>query len=454
MKLSITKKQQQFLDASADEVLFGGAAGGGKSYAQLIDALLYALRYPGSKQIMLRRTYPELEKSLIRVALFLYPAKLYRYNAARHMGRFANGSLIDFAYCDAENDVQRYQSAEYDVIRFDELTHFTETMYLTLLSRLRGANDFPKQVKSCTNPGGVGHSWVKARFIDAAPPGRPFSTPNGTRVFFPSLVQDNHFLMQADPGYLRRLQNLPPRERRALLHGDWELFEGQYFPEFSRHTHVVRPAPLPAARRLYRTLDYGLDMLACLWISVDGQGHAVVYRELYQPGLIISDAAEAILAADEASEDIFATLAPPDLWNRRQETGKSAADIFAENGILLTKTGNDRVSGWMAVKEWLKLRPNEQGGTSPRLTVFDTCANLIRTLPALQADPRNPCDAASHPHELTHSPDALRGFCTWWVSAAQPAPKARARWTSDMWEDYNTASARDRALLEKQWQDN
>ena len=166
MNIEITQKQKKFIDADADEVLFGGRAGGGKSYAQIIDALIYALKYPGSKQLILRRTFPELDRSLIRTALALYPQSIYRYTATNHIGRFSNGSVLEFGYCDSENDVYKYQSAEYDVIRFDELTHFTKQMYVYLISRLRGVNGYPKQVKSSTNPGGVGHSWVKERFID------------------------------------------------------------------------------------------------------------------------------------------------------------------------------------------------------------------------------------------------------------------------------------------------
>ncbi|HPR40218.1 MAG TPA: phage terminase large subunit, partial [Oscillospiraceae bacterium] len=153
LDLPLTEKQMRFLKAEADEVLFGGAAGGGKSWGQLADALVYALRYPKSKQLILRRTYPELEKSLIRVSLELYPQEVYRYNAAKHTGKFRDGSIVDFGYCDNESDVYRYQSSEYDVIRFDELTHFSEGMYLYLISRLRGANDFPKSIRSSANPG-------------------------------------------------------------------------------------------------------------------------------------------------------------------------------------------------------------------------------------------------------------------------------------------------------------
>ena len=156
--------------------------------------------------------------------------------------KIPTGSTIEFGYCDAESDVYRYQGAEYDTIRFDELTHFTESQYLYLLSRLRGANSFPKQIKSSTNPGGVGHQWVKARFIDPAPPETEFKAGRRTRIFLPSRVQDNHFLMESDPEYLARLNELPENQKRALLYGEWDLFEGQFFPEFRRETHVSKPS--------------------------------------------------------------------------------------------------------------------------------------------------------------------------------------------------------------------
>ena len=150
INISVTRKQKAFIDATASEVLFGGAAGGGKSYGQVVDALLFALRYPGSKQLILRRTFAELDKSLIRSSLSLYPRDIYSFNQSSHTGRFKNGSIIDFGYCAAEFDVYQYQSAEYDVIRFDELTHFTESQYVYLISRVRGANSYPKQVQTAS----------------------------------------------------------------------------------------------------------------------------------------------------------------------------------------------------------------------------------------------------------------------------------------------------------------
>ncbi|MEG2858166.1 MAG: phage terminase large subunit, partial [Clostridia bacterium] len=313
MDISISGRQNAFIRADAFEVLFGGAAGGGKSYGQLIDALLYALKYPGSKQLILRRTFPELDKSLIRVSLELYPREVYTYNSSTHTGKFKNGSIIDYGYCDAANDVYKYQSAEYDIIRFDELTHFTEQMYVYLISRVRGANNFPKSVRSSTNPGGVGHSWVKARFVDIGAPNITHECAGGTRIFLPSKVQDNTFLMAADPGYIGRLQNLSERDQRALLYGDWDIFDGQYFTEWDRALHVSAPFAIPAHWRRYFTMDYGLDMLAGYWIAVDEAGAAYVYRELYKSGLIISDAARAICEMDD--DDVYAYYAPPDLWH-------------------------------------------------------------------------------------------------------------------------------------------
>lgn len=415
MDIQLTKKQKQFIDATADEVLFGGAAGGGKSYAQLIDTLLFALKYKGSKQLLLRRTFPELKRSLILVSLVLFPRELAKYNDANHKWQFKNGSMVEFGYCDSENDVTKYQSAEYDVIRFDELTHFTEFQYTYLISRVRGVNNYPKRIKSSTNPGGVGHSWVKARFIENKEPYKVYTDDTGrTSVFIPAKVQENKFLMDADPHYIKRLEQLPENQRRALLYGDWDIFEGQYFNEFRRDIHVIEPFTIPTSWRRYISLDYGLDMLACYWIAIDTQGKAYVYKELYESNLIISEAAKRIKEVN-GKDNIFYRYAPPDLWNRRQDTGKSAFEIFHENGINLVRANNDRVQGWYNLKEWLKpvTVKDEQTGElkqTANLVIFSNCINLIRTLPQLQHDEKDPNDVANEPHEITHAPDAIRYF--------------------------------------------
>ena len=360
-----------------------------------------------------------MEKSLIRVSLEFYPREAASYNSSKHIWTFKNGSIIDFGYIDSENDVYQYQSAEYDVIRFDELTHFTEYMYTYMISRCRGANPFPKHIKSSTNPGGVGHSWVKERFIDVGEPNviHEITLENGkknTVIFIPSLVQDNMFLLDNDPDYVSRLELLPEKEKQALLYGDWDIFDGQFFTEFDRKIHVIQPFEIPKDWRIYRTRDYGLDMCATLWVAMDYHMNCYAYKELYEPDLIVSEAAKKINGM--TNEKIQIDYAPPDLWNRNKDTGKSTADIFAENGQFLTKADNNRITGWLAVHEWLRVFKDEQGIPNSKLKIFSNCVNLIRTLPALQHDEKNPNDVAVEPHELTHIPDALRYFCTMWQS--------------------------------------
>ena len=208
---------------------------------------------------------------------------------------------------------------------------------------------------------------------------------------------------------------------------------------------MTEPFDIPAHWRIYLTLDYGLDMLACYWIAVDEQQRGYVFRELYEQDLIISEAARAILERSPEKPDMI--LAPPDLWNRRQESGKSVADLFEENGLLLTKTSNDRIAGWMAVKEWLYPTRDETGRQTSRLKIFPQCPNLIRTLPALQYDPQRRGDVATTPHELTHAPDALRGFCVYWTTAAAAPKRKKAVWPEDIWEDYHNPDEAGRDYL-------
>lgn len=428
LDFKLTKRQAAFVNAREDEVLYGGAAGGGKSFGQFIDTVIYALKYEKSKQIIFRRTYAELEESIIRTFEDQLPKEIFKYNATKHTGVFCNGSIVDFRYIDRERDVYRYQSAEYDVIRFDELTHFTEFMYVYLISRLRGTTPYPRSMKSTTNPGGVGHSWVKKRFIDPAPPNVPFdgvdkdNKPLGKLVFLPAFVYDNHFLMKNDPKYVRNLRNLPERERKALLDGEWDLFDGQYFDNFDRNIHVCPPIftfdKIPSDWEFYISIDYGLDMLAALLMGVAHGGKYYAIKEFYDgnqhpdgehKGLIVSEAAKKILELGKGFP-IRRIFAPPDLWGRSKDTGKSIAEVFMENGVSLCRVKSDRVSGWMELKELLQPFEDEQGAKTARLKIFENCRHLIRTLPALAVDDHNPNDCATEPHELTHAPDALRYF--------------------------------------------
>lgn len=420
MKISITKKQEKFIKSDAFETLFGGAAGGGKSYGQLVDALLYALKYPKSKQIIFRSTFADLEKSLIRVSLDIYPLSIADYNSSKHTWKFNNGSIIDFGYIQYEKDVYQYQSAEYDVIRFDELTHFTEFMYTYMISRCRGANTYPKRIKSSTNPGGVGHTWVKERFIDIGEPNvihncKLETGEEVTRIFIPSLVTDNKFMLEYDPDYIKRLDALPEKERKALKYGDWDIYDGMFFPEFKRNIHVIEPFQIPDNWNRYIAMDYGLDMFAVLFVAIDTKGKAYIYNEIHKSNLIVSEAVQTLKSYMRQNKYKY-IYAPPDLWNRNRDTGKSTAELFWEGGVDLTKASNNRIAGWLNVKEWLRVKKvrHEQTGElyeDSDLKIFSNCLNLIKYLPQLQHDEKEPNDVATEPHEPTHITDALRYFC-------------------------------------------
>lgn len=411
--IEVSPQQWEFINATEDEVMYGGAAGGGKSYGQILDGMLKALEYPGIKQIMFRKTYKELEKSLIRVSQEVYPKSIATYNESKYMWKFKNGSIIDFGYLATESDVYNYQSAEYDIIRLDEATHFTEFQYKYMQSRIRGANNFPKQLKCSTNPGNVGHAFIRERFID---PGRLNETmeivdDDGDIVtlrFIPAKVQDNMFLAESDPQYVKRLKNLPEKERRMLLFGDWDVFEGQFFTEFKRETHAVTPFAIPDHWQRYRAFDYGLDMLACYWAAFDELGNCFIYNEYYEKNLLIQQAAKEILDRTPNEEQIRNTFAPADMWATNRATGKFQAEMFQDCGLPLTQVRNSREAGWQNMLDWLHPVPDGTGGVKPRLFIFSNCTKLISVIPLQQHDEKNPNDVAKEPHEISHYVDAVR----------------------------------------------
>lgn len=408
-------KQIEFCKATSKYIAYGGARGGGKSYASRYKAVLLALNYSGIQILLLRRTLNELRENHV-IPLLKQLQGIAQYKESSKEFIFPNGSRIKLGYCDNERDVLQYQGQSYDVIILEEATQFTEFQFqcLTECNRLSGQSKSfltPRMYFTC-NPGGVGHMWVKRLFIDRD--FKPTEDPNDY-TFIKSLVYENEFIMQNDPSYVRTLENLPEDRRKAMLLGDWDIFEGQYFTEFRRDIHVIEPFEIPEHWNKYMCMDYGLDMLACLWIAIDTEDNAYIYKELYQSDLIISEASKRILEVQD-KDNIIRNYAPPDLWNRRQETGNSAEDIFKKNNVKLYKSNNNRIQGWYAVKEYLKvkdIRDIETGKTikTSKIKMFKNCTNLIRTLPQLQHDEKNANDVANQPHELTHINDALRMFC-------------------------------------------
>lgn len=428
MILSIPKpypKQIEFFKAREKYVAYGGARGGGKSWAARIKAVLLALNNPGIQILLLRRTLNELRENhttpLQKLLRTKQPDRVANYKDQEKVFEFENTSRIKLGYCDNENDVLQYQGQAYDVIFMEEATQFTEFQFQCLTESNRSSglclSPFRPRMYFTCNPGGVGHGWVKRLFIDKDYQGK--ERPEDYR-FIQSLVYENEYLMENDPDYVRTLENLPEDRRKAMLYGDWDIFEGQYFGEFRRDIHVIEPFEIPATWFKYISFDYGLDMFAVLFHAVDTQGRNYVYKEIHESNLIISDAAKKLKEHSDYKEAKY-IYAPPDLWNRRNDTGKSAAEIFYENGIKLTKCSADRVDGWYSVKEWIKpyTTQDEQTGEeikTSNLKIFSNCLNLIRCLPAIQHDDKNPNDVATEPHELTHITDALRYFCVSKVS--------------------------------------
>ena len=408
---TMNPKQAAFFKARCRFVGYGGARGGGKSWAVQHKGPLMALHFAGIKILLLRRTYKDLERNHVRVLEPLLKG-VARYSRHEKCFYFPNGSILELGYCASEADVLQYQGQEYDVIFMDEATQFTFYQYQTLTACLRGANSFPKRMYLTCNPGGVGHEWVKRLFIS-----RKYTESENPDDydFISATIYDNTALLESDPGYVKMLNNLSDGLRQAWRDGNWDMLAGQYFSEFDRNVHVIEPFAIPEHWKRYRAIDYGLDCLACLWIAVDERGDYYVYREYAESDKVISAGAHDLIKLSE-DETILYTIAPDDLWARSQETAKSKADIFRENGLTLQKGSRTREAGWLAVKELLTVKNGES-----RLKIFSNCTELIECLPALQRDIKKPNDCMTEPHDITHLPDALRYFCLQYVSPAKEA---------------------------------
>lgn len=415
---TMNAKQAQFFRSRKRFVAYGGARGGGKSWSVQHKAPLMALYYAGIKILLLRRTYKDLERNHVRVLEPMLKG-IARYSRQEKCFYFPNGSILELGYCASESDVLQYQGQEYDVIFIDEATQFTEFQFETLTACLRGANSFPKRMYLTCNPGGVGHEWVKRRWVS-----RKFKDTEcpDDYEFISATIFDNEVLLKNDPGYVNMLNNLSDGLRQAWRDGNWDMLAGQYFSEFDRNIHVIEPFAIPEHWKRYRAIDYGLDCLACLWIAIDERGDYYIYREYAESDKVISAGAQDILQLS-SDENILYTVAPDDLWARSQESAKSKADLFRESGLTLLKGNRNREAGWLAVKELLTVKNGES-----RIKIFSTCTELIECLPALQRDSKRPTDCMTEPHDITHLPDALRYFCLQYVyPAKEPDTRTEAQ---------------------------
>jgi hypothetical protein len=396
----------------ANEILFGGAAGPGKSHALRFEALLMCLRVPGLRAYLFRRTQPELERNHITPALEQFPRELVTFKASRQRFECINGSMLTFCGCPREHDVFRYQGAELHLLLIDELTSFTEFQYDYLRGRLRCTLDVPGPyrhripgVVTASNPGGVGHAFVKARFVDFAPPLVPRRAPVGQggmlRCYIPGRLCDNPLLLSRDPGYAARLSALPEPYRTAYRDGDWDIFLGQAFA-FSRSLHVIRPRPVPAGAPVLMTFDWGYGApFSVGWWWVDADGRLLRFAEWYgwngrpNQGLRLTDS---LIAAGIAEREGrlglsgrgILRLAGPDCFAKKPDyrgggQGPSTAEVFARAGLPLSPGDPSRVAKIRQFHE--RLRPRDDG--PPMLLVYDVCEQFIRTIPQLTTDRHN-----------------------------------------------------------------
>ncbi len=399
------QKQQAFFASTARHTAYGGARGGGKSWAMRRKMVLLAIRYDNLSLLLLRRTLPELTENHVR-PLLAELSGFVNYNQTQRVFTFPNGSRIKLGYCDAEKDVYQYQGQEYDVVGLEEATHFTESQmqFLTTCNRSVRSDFSPRMYYTC-NPGGVGHGWVKRLFIDRQY--RNAEQPEDY-CFIPASIYDNPVLLKNNPEYVRTLENLPEHLRRAHLMGDWDVLAGQYFSEFRRDLHVVEPFCIPAWWRRFRAMDWGYrDPCCVLWFAVAPEGRVIVYRELYLTKTLSSDIAARVKSLS-GSEKIAYTAASPDAWQHRglvqtgDIAGECIAEVFASCGVPLLKADNSRVSGWQRVREYLAAPENG----APKLGVFPCCENLIRTLPLLTYDAADAEDVSDACED--HAAEALR----------------------------------------------
>lgn len=416
LKGSPQPAQIPFFESTARHICYGGARGGGKSWAMRRKFTLLAMTYPGLKLLLMRRTFPELEGNHI-IPLLNDLSGIAKYVESKRMFRFPNGSFIKLGYCDAEKDVYQYQGQEYDVVGLEEATHFTDTQrtFIATCNRTTRTDFSPRMYYTC-NPGGVGHDWVKRLFIDRD--FTPDEDPNDY-VFFQAKVTDNEVLMKSDPGYIKQLMALPEDQRRAQLDGDWDVIEGQYFKEWRREKHVCTPFEIPKDWKRIRSMDWGYNDPCCvLWGAVAPDGHLYVYREIYQNETLASDMAK-LIKEQTGFEKISYTSASPDMWQKRGVIVKTAggyagecvADAFLKGGVPVIAADNSRVVGWNRLREFLRDAPDGV----PYLQVFDNCTNLIKYLPQMQYDLHNREDVADGLPD--HAPEALR-----YMVMSRPSP--------------------------------
>ena len=399
--------QTDFLAAGEQDVLYGGAAGGGKSFAMLVDPLRFMNRSE-HRALLLRRSMPEL-RELIDKSRELYTKAFpgAKFREVEKVWKFPSGATLEFGYLDRDADVYRYQGQSYSWIGIDELTQYpTEFPLQYLQSRLRTTDSEIKPYIRCTaNPGGVGGHWVRKRYLTPAPPNEAFKGPDGlTRKFIPARLEDNPYLSK-DGRYEQMLASLPPVQRKQLLEGNWDVAEGAAFVEFNPEIHVIPPFKIPIHWAKYKGVDYGYAAESCcVWSTIDPDDDTlIIYRELYRKGLTGSALAEMITAYEKDDHKSIQGVLDTAAWNKTGVGGPTVGETLVRAGHKLRPADKNRIQGKIQIHEYLK--QNKTTGR-PRLQIFSNCVNLIRELQSIPVDPNKPEDVDTKASD--HAYDALR----------------------------------------------
>lgn len=408
-------------------------------------AILLAFNYPGIIILIIRRTYPELKKNHIDPLMqTLNGVPGVRYNATEHVLKFPNGSQIICGYCKCDSDVLQYQGNEYQIIFLDEATQLREEWITKIVASCRGVDNYPHRIYYTCNPGGVGHGYIKRIFID-----RDFKEGEDPDeyVFIQSLVTDNKVLMENDPGYVKFLLSLDPKLRKAWLEGDWEAFAGSYFESFRKTpdlmqcqehgisqedaleehkwTHVIKPFKTPEHWTTYVSYDWGFGRPHSFgfWKVSDGSigdipGTMYRVHEWYgctgtpNEGVHMTNeeqfkyAREVIDTHPLLKGKKLYGVADPSIWDGSHDAnGISAADVAEKYHIYFDKGNNERIAGWMQVRERMKF--DNEGRAM--LYFFDTCKDAIRTMPLMMFDEHRVEDLDTTLED--HACDDIRYMC-------------------------------------------
>lgn len=423
--------QTTFLASSETQVLYGGAAGGGKSYAILADPAR-SFNHPAFNGLLVRRSTEEL-RDLIRVSKTLYPAmygKKAKWNERDKTWTFPSGAQLWMSYLDRDDDLLKYQGQSFTWIGFDELTQWpTPNAWNYMSSRLRTVEkDLKVYQRGTTNPGGPGHWWVKKMFIDPAPFGEAYwgtdietgevlvdsevgsstyGQPLVRRRFIPAALKDNPYLTQ-DDNYRRALMAMPEHQRKQLLYGDWDVAEGAAFTEWNRNIHTCEPFTIPREWAKFRACDYGYGSYSgVLWLAVEPKTECLyVYRELYVSKVLAVDLADMVLS-NESDENIRYGILDSSLWHQRGDTGPSLAEQMIRRGCRWRPSDRSKGSRVAGKNELHRLLQIDEWTEKPRIQIFNTCTNLVAQLPLIPLDKKNPEDVdTTYAHD--HLYDALR----------------------------------------------